>query len=396
MARLTPQDSDPPVGFASGGVRLKTIDALRGAAALGVLLFHASDVRGVSDGESVSYAALESVLNWGRYGVWLFFVISGFCIHLNWAKRSQSGPAPPPAFGPFWLRRFRRLYPAYFAAIVCYVASLYAEGAEFTGRVIAGIGLHLVFMQNFAPWGIYTVNEVMWTLAIEEQLYLLYFAFLAIRIRFGPMAAIVAALAARVFWFGLAFLLHRFWNVDILVTQAALPQWFIWVLGAIGVEAWLGLVRLPAWTRQWRTAITILPIAAVVSYLYLYVLDAGPLRHIAWFFTDILWGLGFFVLVNTSVTLEGRTGRVAAWLAGAGLFSYSLYLTHELVTAHAWNFLIARQPGIGGIPSLILLIALAAVSLAFARIFFHFFERPFLSTTAVERAPGAPRIQYGQ
>jgi peptidoglycan/LPS O-acetylase OafA/YrhL len=393
VAFVTPIENTP-AGGAPGGARLQTIDALRGAAAMGVLLFHASDARGLSAGAGVGYAALESILNWGRYGVWLFFVISGFCIHLSWAKRSQLGPAGPPAFGPFWLRRFRRLYPAYFAAIFIYVACLAVERVEFTSRVIAGIGLHLVFLQNFVPWGIYTVNEVMWTLAIEEQLYLLYFVFLAIRIRFGPMPALAAALAGRVLWFGLAFLMHRFWNVDILVTQAALPQWFIWVLGAIGVEAWLGLVRLPAWTRQWRVAIAILPVAAVVSYLYMYVLEAGAVRHVAWFFTDILWGLGFFVLVNKSVTLEGRTGRFAGWLARVGLFSYSLYLTHELITAHAWNYLIARMPELGRIPSLILLLALVAASVVLARIFFRWLERPFLTRTRLEPAPAAPRIQY--
>lgn len=386
-------------GFAAGTTprasRLRTIDALRGAAALGVVLFHASDVPGMSDDGRV-YAAIEWVLNWGRYGVWLFFVISGFCIHLSWATRSHHGPAPIPSFGAFWLRRFRRLYPAYFAAIVLYVVCLYAEDAEFTSRLLAGIGLHLVFLQNIVPWGMYTVNEVMWTLAIEEQLYLLYFPFLYVRIRFGWAAALIMVFGARLLWFALAFMLSRVWSIEILVTQAAAAQWGIWVLGALGVEAWLGLIVLPAWSRRWSVAVPTLLIAAAVSYAYMYVLADGPGRDAAWLVSDVLWGLGFFVLVNTVVLLEDRVSGSARWLAGVGLYSYSLYLTHELVTQHAWRYLLNRLPQIGNLPSLVSLAILAGCSLVLAKLFFLVFERPYLFRARPGTDLPVARVQYGQ
>lgn len=391
MKGLTKQQHAAP---GSPGYRLQTIDALRGAAALAVLLFHASDIGALSDSSGgLIYTAVESIANWGRYGVWLFFVISGFCIHLSWAKQSRTQPAPPPSFGPFWLRRFRRLYPAYFVAILLYAACLSVD-SEVTNRTIAGFFLHLVFMQNFVPWGPYTVNEVMWTLAIEEQLYLLYFVFLAIRIRFGLVAAVMFALGARLAWFALAFLLHRYASVDILVTQAALAQWFVWVLGAVAVEAWFGMTHVPVWLQRFSTAIFLLLAAATVSYLYLYFLEPGPFRHLMWFLTDILWGLGFFVLVNKAVSLEGRTGRGVAWLAGVGLFSYSLYLTHELITKHGWEYVLLRFPAIDQVSSVVLLGGLIALSLTLAYIYYLCFERPFLSIRRIEPAPVAPRIQY--
>lgn len=376
----------------SSGIRLQSIDALRGAAALAVLLFHASDIGALSNRSGPIYAALESIANWGRYGVWLFFVISGFCIHLSWAKQSRTTPAPPPSFGPFWLRRFRRLYPAYLVAILLYAGCVLVAG-EVTNRMIAGFFMHLVFVQNFVPWGIYTVNEVMWTLAIEEQLYLLYFVFLAIRIRFGLITALIVALGARLAWFVLAFLLHRYASVDILVTQAAFAQWFVWVLGAVAVEAWFGMVHVPAWLQRFVTAAVLLLAAATVSYLYMYVLEGGPLRHLLWFLTDVLWGLGFFVLVNKAVSVEGQTGRSVAWLAGVGLFSYSLYLTHELITKYGWEFMLARFPALNRAPSMMLLGGLVALSLALAYIYFLFLERPFLSKRADPELV-APRIQY--
>jgi exopolysaccharide production protein ExoZ len=80
----------PPVLFNKG--RLRSIDALRGFAALSVVLYHAVgehpriDVYGYS---RYIYGPLAQFFSFGYAGVYLFFVISGFCIHLYWAKLIQ-------------------------------------------------------------------------------------------------------------------------------------------------------------------------------------------------------------------------------------------------------------------------------------------------------------------
>src|SRR5688500_8166528 len=99
--------------------RLITIDFLRGIAAIGVMLYHAGNTGiFVKRGEVAQVSWLESIgiypISFGFTGVYLFFVISGFCIHLRWVKSATNQDTGKPLdFISFWKRRFQRIYPAY-------------------------------------------------------------------------------------------------------------------------------------------------------------------------------------------------------------------------------------------------------------------------------------------
>src|ERR1051326_6103637 len=104
--------------------RLRGIDALRGAAALGVVLYHA-----VEQGQKVlpnnllqyPIRLVQFGSSFGYIGVFLFFVISGFCIHLQWARAKAAGIDPDIRFGSFWKRRIRRLYPPYLFTLLLFL-----------------------------------------------------------------------------------------------------------------------------------------------------------------------------------------------------------------------------------------------------------------------------------
>src|SRR6185436_258918 len=92
--------------------RLRGIDALRGIAALGVVFYHA-----VEQGEKAlpqnflqyPIRAVQFTSSFGYIGVFLFFVISGFCIQLPWATAKAAGTQPVIRFGAFRKRTLRRL-----------------------------------------------------------------------------------------------------------------------------------------------------------------------------------------------------------------------------------------------------------------------------------------------
>ncbi|HEX7771135.1 MAG TPA: acyltransferase, partial [Pyrinomonadaceae bacterium] len=225
--------------------RLRGIDALRGAAALGVVFYHA-----VEQGKNIPdnllhypVRAIQFASSFGYIGVFLFFVISGFCIHMQWAKAKAAGIEPDIRFGPFWKRRIRRLYPPYIITLLLFLLlTAWTAGIDVTHFFVYDVVMHLLMLHNLDASTCYSINGVFWTLAIEEQLYLAYFLLLFMRVRWGWGVTIAVCLFAR---FGWMLFSHVFWlktGFGIPVPESAAAHWFTWALGAIGVEVMFGLV----------------------------------------------------------------------------------------------------------------------------------------------------------
>ena len=371
--------------------RLQSIDALRGVAALGVVLYHAV--------LQTQNAVPQNILQWpvrggiflsslGYIGVFLFFVISGFCIHLQWAKSRAAGRPSPIEFGPFWKRRIRRLYPPYIIALVLFmVLAAITSGINVTHFFVYDVVMHLLMLHNLDTQTCYSINGVFWTLAVEEQLYLAYFLLLFLRTRWGWGPTLIICGLARVGWF---FLGHAFWlttGVGTPVPEAAASHWFTWALGALAVEAALGLVQLPNWCRNlWLSGLAIV-VASAISVLLPLMPKDTLLHDGAWMLMHPLWGLGFFIIVNRAVQSERawltklQQPRLVTIAASIGVFSYSLYLTHELVIMQSWRFTIHWLP-----PIVNTLLITTPATIAFAWLFYRFCEKPYMRKLTVKEA----------
>ena len=330
-----------PPGRESAG-RLAGIDALRGAAALGVVLFHAARRREFTAANPAAGwlanlpVALVSV---GYSGVFLFFVISGFCIHLRWGRALADGAASDLGFVSFWKRRFRRLYPPYLAAFGLFLVVLALQDEVKISRFfIYDVTMHLTMLHNLDFRTTYTLNGVFWTLAIEEQLYLAYFLLVWLRRRFGWGVALTFCLAVRYLWYGLHYFVLGRTGLNVPVGESAAANWFTWALGALSVECLVGSVKLPPWTRSLTLGVAVIAAAAWCDHLLRFQNQGSRAATLWSLFGFPVWGVGYFVLVNYVVWCERRwraAGRVpwtVSVFAGLGLFSYSLYLTHELIT----------------------------------------------------------------
>lgn len=142
------------------------LDGLRGAAVLGVLFFHA-----------------EGMLRGGYLGVDLFFVLSGYLItSLLVAEHQKSARI---ALGAFWVRRARRLLPALLAllpgvGLYAFVWAKHGELARILGDALATLGYVAnlrAILSNKSYWDLFAAPsplEHTWSLAIEEQFYVLY------------------------------------------------------------------------------------------------------------------------------------------------------------------------------------------------------------------------------
>ncbi|HSO40701.1 MAG TPA: acyltransferase family protein [Labilithrix sp.] len=145
---------------------LQALDGLRGLALLGVLFFHAG-----------------GALRGGYLGVDLFFVLSGYLItSLLLGEHRATGRV---ALWPFWVRRARRLFPALLSlmpAIALY-ARFFAKPAELQGiradalATIAYVANWRAIFSHKSYWQLFAAPsplEHTWSLAIEEQFYVVW------------------------------------------------------------------------------------------------------------------------------------------------------------------------------------------------------------------------------
>ncbi|HYK19622.1 MAG TPA: acyltransferase [Pyrinomonadaceae bacterium] len=378
--------------------RVLTLDAMRGVAALVVVTYHALRVAPQTAPSGWQWWLPQIAgytVHFAYAGIYLFFVISGFCIHLYWAKSRAAGVEKPVInFLSFWKRRVRRLYPPYFAALALYLLYLaYKTPVHVNGFYLWDVVLHLFMLHNLDARTAYTINGAFWTLAIEEQLYLAYFLLLFLRIRYGWTRTLLLCFSLRIIWLVMGWCLGAAFDIHIPVTEAAATNWFIWALGALSVEAALGVIKLPAWCYKISVAGLGLGCAMVLALILPSLDHVSWVHDIGWLIMHPAWGVGFFVLVNYSVAAEqrwrqrsSRTPRLIPPLAAIGLISYSLYLTHSFVLMHWYWFGFTKLHILS-----ISLAIMTPLSVVFAWLFFIVCERPFMTSIAVRaRAKARP------
>ncbi|MFD0941965.1 acyltransferase family protein [Pedobacter boryungensis] len=145
---------------------IQSIQFLRGFAALAVVLCHYGS-------SLVGYKNLSKVLNYGQYGVHVFFFVSGYVICLALIKNNYH----PKYFFNFLLKRSIRIDPAYLTTIILTLLSfwLFTAIPSFKGNSIPFIPAqflaHVFYIVPFTNFGFY--NHVFWTLCVEFQFYIL-------------------------------------------------------------------------------------------------------------------------------------------------------------------------------------------------------------------------------
>lgn len=386
------------------GKRLTAIDALRGVAVLAVVLSHLpfspnaapAAVGGIAP-ESAFPEWLVTVLDHGRFGVHLFLVISGFCIHMAWARRPDSEGV---SFLAFWKRRLHRLYPPYFVTLLLSLGGLYVLhgvlggaaggiaaklGYASSGQLAIDIVLLLLLAQNLNGASGRIGNGPFWTLALEEQLYALYFALLAMRRKLGWTKTLIIVSGTTLVWRTIgAFFFSGDAQATLFLVGPA--RWLEWSLGALAVEAYLGRVTLPRWCSSAPVGLGLLALATFAVNTLHY---GAPIPFVVPY-SDTLFGFALFVLVNFACRVRWgdgeRVGAMTRFFAWVGTFSYSLYLTHQPVIVAAKQIGLRLHVGTAGITVLRLALPIGA-----AWIFFQLVERRFLNSSrkAVGSVPAA-------
>jgi peptidoglycan/LPS O-acetylase OafA/YrhL len=342
---------------------IPALDGIRAIAVIAVLLYHAD-------------------LLWapgGFLGVEVFFVLSGFLITaLLWSELIATGGL---GFRGFWFRRARRLLPALFGLLVVVLAAFLIgwphEIATIRGDVAAAfsyssnwylIGVKRSYFQTFgrpSPFG------HLWSLAIEEQFYLVWPLLLTLlfaRIRRPKRVAAyiggAALLSASAMWifYSSADPSRVYYGTDtraagLLIGAALAVVWRPWIpgyksrigprtleLAAVGAGAILvwAFVRWDEFSSfTYRPGIQIVALASAV-------------------------------LVAASVHPETRLHAILGWkpLRWIGRRSYGIYLWH-------WPVYVVTRPGIDiGWSNGPVLVLRLAITLLLAELSFRYVEEP--------------------
>lgn len=335
-----PDQRTAPLEGARTGHHFALPQALRGLAALWVVLFHLHAGGHVSKLFDAAPAALVWIFARGESGVPVFFALSGFVI-----AHSLHGVAPSFAMlGRFVLRRSIRLDPPYWAAILVVLLVGFIEHAmgrgpapEVTGPRLAA---HLFYAQNLFGSG--NFNVVFWTLCYEVQFYV-FFVLSALAAHWLPIRYKGAVPLAH-------FVIALLWSSGRLsspIEGLFVDLWFAFYLGVLAYHA-----------PRSRLAVTqMIALAAPI------LLGQSPFGIVA-------------LSTATLLALSMATGFVKNGLRippllFLGTISYSLYLFHNPVTGVA--FFVASKLAL---PDPAAIVAVLAANILAAWIAYRVIEAP--------------------
>lgn len=348
--------------------RYASLDLWRGVACLMVVVFHATvyAARASTPGPIIAFVA-----TW-HHGVTLFFVISGYCIAAAADLTLERGV---PLRTYFW-RRFRRIFPPYWAAVIVTsaVLTLSASTRTLVGDPIGDVDISRIpapWQLNPYQWaGTITLTEgwrsvllwrggpqwvlgQAWSLSYEEQFYALMGALLLLgSTRFFVGAAILSA----------GVLLRLLLWPELRVSGLFLDG--LWLLFACGILVYY--VRQHPRTRVWS-------LGALIALAGWGLTISNPLLRgrmiVAALFAILLIGL----LRWDRTMASARVSRPLAW---CGTLCYSLYLVHWPIT----KAIAAARQGETPWETLTITVPLALVcSLLVAWPFYYWIERPCLN-----------------
>jgi peptidoglycan/LPS O-acetylase OafA/YrhL len=296
--------------------QIPSLDGLRAVSVLAVIVGHAVDTYG-------GPIFLGPARHLGNLGVRVFFLISGFLITTlllrEYAARGRI------SLRNFYIRRTIRIWPAAYAFLAV-VAVLYAlDLVVATPRDFAHAA---TFTMNYYDAHTWVLNHL-WSLAVEEQFYLVWPLLILLagvrRLRAAALVLVSGALVVR--WL--------LWHADGGATGEQMTRRFEAVADALAAGALLACCY-NAWMANGAYRAFVLSLFAPLTGLALLggsFLGYFVAPELFYVYGQTLANAGILLLINHSVASPGGlAGTLLNWrpLAFVGVISYSLYLWQNL------------------------------------------------------------------
>jgi peptidoglycan/LPS O-acetylase OafA/YrhL len=366
----------PPQNHPSS--RSVPLDALRGLAILSVMVYHFTGVLGHTTtlGRSLLWVGHQ-----GWVGVDLFFVLSGYLITgILWDER---GASVRSYFVTFYARRTLRIFPLYYGVIALVLVLgtvvpalhtpdfvrlthlqpwLWLYGVNF-GHAVKGIGAFRIDWVDFTHF---------WTLAIEEQFYLIWPLVVRSLSRKSLMrlcvATVVVSLVSRAGW------------LPITSLERNLLREGIGSSGSLAIGAFVALLKRGGGNMSLMSKIGQITFALATA-IYLVLILSGHTRSDYLMSTVgvLLLGLAFGSLVFAVET--GPSGRLfhSRTLQFFGTYSYGLYVFHHLLNPLYLSWISRPWFRSYTVSMIVWLAAVFLVTIGISLVSWHLFEKRILS-----------------
>jgi len=325
------------------------IEGLRAVAVMSVLLFHA-----------------DFPLVGGYLGVDVFFVISGYLITRNITTDIQNGRF---AYTTFYMRRLRRIFPALAVTLVLtLIGAFLCFAPEDMARTGESALFSVLSLSNVLFWrqisyfdAAATVKPLLhtWSLAVEEQFYLIWPALLVSTARLGGRYALRTAVLV----VGIA----SFASAELL--RGAHPGAVFYLMPFRMFELCAGAILAFFPDRRPGVAVaeasTGAGLAAIVYAVA--VFDSTYSLRRGWSLLPVAGAMLVISSGGSSTSGWLLSNRIATWV---GNISYSLYLAHWPIVVF-YRYL--HPSGL----SLVARIVLVVLSVMVAAVSYKFVEQPF-------------------
>ena len=256
-------------------------------------------------------------LTYGNYGVAVFFVVSGFCVHLSF--RRQSGTKRWLAFA---CKRFFRIFPPYWLALLVFWLTPPLCYTPDPGGWLWDGASHVLCVHNLSAPEYSSINPSFWSIAVEVQLYAIYPLLVFLGSRLGFRRALWLALLGELAIRGTesALSLAGRPGLPIYVTMSPFAYWGSWTMGTALAEEYLSFGETGGWSRLLKS--TRLDAVATLAFL-------APLNKATVPFAFPLFALSTAIVVDRLLWDVTVSSRVLPFLSKLGVISYSVYLIHQ-------------------------------------------------------------------
>jgi peptidoglycan/LPS O-acetylase OafA/YrhL len=301
--------------------RVPELDGIRGMAILMVLVWHFIVFNIPHVPGTLSAYVFKSLLHLYS-GVDLFFVLSGFLISriLLTTLRTNNG------LTRFYIRRTFRILPTYavWLAVVILLSFVVRSPTPSAYSPPSAIWPYFIFLQNFEMAALNNLGNwgISWSLAVEEQFYLLL-----------PFLLLAGAWRRPLILFSFGFLLStalRFTGDPGALSHFTLLPYRLDGFAAGGIIACLSLspkimdrLRGQPWIPRLVAGVG----AAGLIFITIRKVQRLPYDH-------SVFSFAYAALLLLCITGTGgfvATGMRWGWLRFLGIISYPLYLFHELI-----------------------------------------------------------------